>query len=405
MSVIKENEDILKTVHKAVAKAFTPLKRPVQKNLANLTVAFLHVLSASRSGYGHLSLAALFRVLPTEGTLHAREKRLRRFLDNRNLDPWGVSSGLAKLIFGSKGAGLWPIVFDQTKSGASQALMAGVPFEGRTLPLAIYTFDYPWKTTAPLSQNDLERIFLADIEEALPKEVKPIFIGDRGYARAALLRQSNQERRLYIIRGRSDTVVEHRGNRVKLRDLKYQASKVVRYRAVLYQSKEKVEVDVVVFKAAEFEEPWYLLVPSLSENILSSEAVVSLYRERMQIEQSFRDFKTHLGLRGLKLKVRIAERTGRVMLAFCIAYCLAICLGASKEAEEARDNLEILRKAPRHGTRRTLSALSLAMQMLSHPKHKNKALNRLKCIAERIALGLPALSLPPPKLELLAKVS
>ena len=33
---------------------------------------------------------------------------------------------------------------------------------------------------------------------------------------------------------------------------------------------------------------------------MSSDVVVALYRERMQIEQSFRDFKTHLGMRGLK---------------------------------------------------------------------------------------------------------
>jgi len=119
------------------------------------------------------------------------------------LDPRSVTDGLARLIFGSRGRGLWPILFDQTKAGATQALFAGVPFQGRALPLAVYTFQYPWQEKTARSQNQLEEVFLADIGTALPARVRPVFIGDRGYARAALLRQSNRLGRLYIIRGRA----------------------------------------------------------------------------------------------------------------------------------------------------------------------------------------------------------
>jgi len=88
------------------------------------------ILGRARSGNGTLSLAALYRVLPTEGTAHAREKRLHRFLDNRGLDPRGVTDGLVRLVLEQRGRGLWPILFDQTKSGVTQAILAGVPFEG-----------------------------------------------------------------------------------------------------------------------------------------------------------------------------------------------------------------------------------------------------------------------------------
>lgn len=40
--------------------------------------------------------------------------------------------------------------------------------------------------------------------------------------------------------------------------------------------------------------------PPHSEAFLPINTVLRLYRERMQVEQSFRDFKTHLGLRGLR---------------------------------------------------------------------------------------------------------
>lgn len=130
-SVEAEEGPLLALLDAAVGKAFSALCRPVQKNLTVLTVAFLRVLGAIRGGQGQLSLAALFRVLPTPGTPHAREKRLHRFLRNPRLDPRSVTDGLARLIFGSRGRGLWPILFDQTKAGATQALFAGVPFQGR----------------------------------------------------------------------------------------------------------------------------------------------------------------------------------------------------------------------------------------------------------------------------------
>jgi DDE family transposase len=385
-------------VDAAVGGAFRDLRRTIQKNLALLTVAFLRVVGAARSGHGQLSLAALFRVLPTVGSAHSREKRLHRFLANHRLDPRGVTEGLARLILGKRGPGLWPIVFDQTKAGSTQALLAGVPFEGRTLPLAVYTFEYPWKELTAKSQNWLEEVFLVDLEEALPTQAKAVFIGDRGYARASLLRSSARLGRLYLIRGRTGTKVEYQGRQCKLGELPVETGKAIRYCGVFYQAQERVPVDVIAFHDPAFKEPWWLLVPAGTAKILATKTVVAMYRERMQVEHSFRDFKTHLGLRGLRLKVRIAERTGRLLLAFCIAYCLALVLGVSPEAQRARLDLEVQRRRPRHGTRRTLSVLSLAMLMLSHPRWRVSAWRRLQLIAARIAQGKRADKRAPPNL-------
>jgi len=381
-----------------VSEAFGGLRRTVQRNLAVLTVAFLQVLSAARSGHGRLSLGALFRVLPTTGTAHAREKRLRRFLENPRLDPRGVTGGLARVVFGERGEGVWPLLLDQTKAGTTQALVAGVPFEGRTLPLAVYTFEYPWVEHAADSQNQLERVFLLDVEAALPRGVTGVWIGDRGYARAALLRHALLDERMCIIRGRAGTSVEADGRRCKLRELSPGHPRPIRYRHVFYQARVRVPVDVIAFHDPQFEEPWWLLVPPDSEAVLPTGLVVQLYRERMRVEHTFRDFKTHLGLRGLALRVRIAERTGRLLLAFCLAYVLAVVLGSERTAATARRDLEILRRRPRHGTRRTLSVLSLGMQMLAHPRWRRRALAALRRVITRLTRGRPVLSHPPPDL-------
>src|SRR5260370_25476242 len=166
---------------------------------------------------------------------------------------------------------------------------------------------------------------------------------------------------------------EEPGRSVELAELLGEARRAIRYPRVLYQARERVPVDVVVYHDPEFQEPWWLLVPSQSSALLPVRTVVALYRERMQVEQSFRDFKTHLGLRGLRLKVNIAERTGRLRLAFTMAYCFALLLGVSREAEKARRDFEIPRRRPLHASFRTLSVLYDALATLSHPHWRERA--------------------------------
>lgn len=120
----------------------------------------------------------------------------------------------------------------------------------------------------------------------------------------------------------------------------------------------------------------------------------------MQIEQSFRDFKTHFGLRGLNLQIEIAPRMGRLLLAFCLAYTLCVLLGESPLGEEARSYFEMPRRTPRHGTRRTLSALTMAMLILSHPAWVERAIALLlkiiwKAAARRALLSPTQIYLPP----------
>jgi hypothetical protein len=159
--------------------------------------------------------------------------------------------------------------------------------------------------------------------------VRAVWIADRGYARAALLEQSETERRLYIIRARKGTVITCCARRMKLHQLTAKPYEAIRYEDVNYHAQRQVLVDVVVYHDPHYEETWYLLVPPALRSRLSAEDVVSLYRERMQIEQSFRDFKTHLGMRGLKLHVDVAERMGRLLLSFLLAYMLCVMLGES----------------------------------------------------------------------------
>ena len=147
----------------------------------------------------------------------------------------------------------------------------------------------------------------------------------------------------FLIRGRSNTIVRVGGKRRSLGRLPHRLDHPRRYCHATYQDTVQEPVDVVVFHDRHFQEPWFLLVPAGSEQQLPTEQVVALYRERMHIELTFRDWKTHLGLRGLRLEADPALRLGRLLLALSSAYILAVLLGAGEIAHTVRAHCEVLR--------------------------------------------------------------
>ena len=154
---------------------------------------------------------------------------------------------------------------------------------------------------------------------------------------------------------------------------------------------------MIVYRGKGFQEPWFLIVPPDSEAWLPTEEVVRLYRQRMQIEQCFRDWKSHLGLRGLHLQVEKSQRLLRLLMGFTLAYLIVLLLGQDPFAEQLRPHFEQQRRKPRHGTRRVLSVLSIALYLLSDSRWEQRARKRLIEILARLVQGrgvplLPAFS-------------
>ena len=67
-------------------------------------------------------------------------------------------------------------------------------------------------------------------------------------------------------------------------------------------------------------------MPSGKEDILSTERMIELYRGRMNIEVTFRDLKSQLGVRGFSLKVRKGKRLDRLLGALVLTYILLLIL-------------------------------------------------------------------------------
>jgi hypothetical protein len=363
------------------------LGRWLSLGLALLTVAMLQLWRGARSGNGWLTLCALSRTLPLDESEKARSKRLYRLLRNPCLNGTEMTPLLVRLALGKNPRGWVPIVVDQTTLRGTQVIMAGVRVARRVLPVAFACFEY---SQIRKSQNILENSLLELIAACLPLGCKPVYVMDRGYARASLLKRLRSLNIPFVIRGRSNTIVRSGRRRLSLGRLARRRGRACRYSHAAYQDSTQEPVDVVVFHDPAFKEPWFLLVPPGSQEQLPTEDVVQLYRERMHIELTFRDWKTHLGVRGLRLQVDATQRLSRLLLALSIAYILAVLLGAGELAGAVRAHAEVRRCKPRHGTTRRLSALTIGILALSLARFAKSVQRELARLLAALARGAPA---------------
>ncbi len=363
----------IEKTEQVVERFFNGLAVPVRKNLVLLVDAFVTLTAGLRSGNGALTLAAIARAVRLPTTFKDRYKRVNRFLDNHLFDPHGVTEGLFAAVVGVTATLMLPVILDQSAINASQLLLAGIPQAGRVLPLALWVFTYADIRNRPKrekSQNYIERLFILRLLTAVPHGVHLCFILDRGYARVSLVRELLLLADVnFVLRTKRNVIVERlkrgRWKQCKVGDLTARHGRPCRLERIRYHGKTPIELDLIIYFEQGHKEPWYLLVPPGSSQRLPTDQVVCLYRQRMHIEQGFRDFKTHLGVRGLQLQVRISLRVQRLLQAFMLAYAMIVSLGMTRVAQKARIRLEDARAKARHNTERILSARTVAAMLLA----------------------------------------
>ncbi len=352
------------------------------KNIALLTHALLTLFHGARGANGWLSKAALARCLPLETCAKGREQRLYRFLANPRLTPEVLIPLHVALVLGIQASGSVPLILDQTTIRGIQTLLIGAVFEGRVLPVAFSCFTYRWIRK---SQNILEHALIVAVMSCFPVKNRPLLILDRGYARVALLQKLIQAGIPFLVRAKKNVVVYYQGKPQALSRFSQQPGQIQRY-TVFYHSRAKEPLDLIIFRGLGYKETWYLLVPKAF--CRNEKEMVDLYAKRMSIEQGFRDWKTHLGVRGLIFRVSDpAPHLTRLLLAFSLSYLICLALGATEEAQEVRAFVEIPRRKPRHQTTRTLSALSIGILRLSLPRFNPQARREISTLLQILSTG------------------
>jgi len=368
----------------------------ILKNIALVTHALLTLFHGARGGNGWLSQAALARCLPLKIGPKEREQRLHRFLENFHFTPEIMIPLHVALAVGTQLRQRLPMVLDQTTIRGVETLLIGVVFEGRVLPIAFSCF---MKKFIHKSQNILEHSLILAAMSCFPVEFRPLLILDRGYARVALFIHLREEGIPFLCRAKRSVMVYLAGRTQgqTLGRFKIKPGQLLRY-SVLYHCQKKEPLDLILYFGKGYKEPWYLLVPSGTS--LTAEQIVELYAKRMSIEQGFRDWKTHLGVRGLAFHgTDPAPRLTRLLLAFSLSYLLCLALGSTQEALFVRVFVEIERHKPRHGTTRTLSVLSIGILRLSLKKFSKQADRDLLKMLRRLSRGKGVIQwcLSPPK--------
>jgi hypothetical protein len=358
------------------------IRLSVLKNIALVTYGLLTLFGGARGGNGWLSKAALARCLPLDVGPRERERRLYRFLSNPRVTPEAMIPLHVVLACGIGLSGPVPLVLDQTTIRGIETLLVGLVFSGRVLPVAFSCFTYG---KIKKSRNVLEHALILAVMACFPPEMRPVLIMDRGYARVSLLIQLRTAGIPYLVRAKSNVIVYIQGMPKSLGRIRVKPGEMKRFK-VLYQSSEKEPLDLIVFLGKGYKDIWYLLVPR--DTPMTTEEIVELYARRMSIEQGFRDWKTHLGVRGMVFKGDDpAPRLTRLLTAFSLSYLLCLALGAVKEADAVRAFVEIPRKVPRHGTTRTLSSLSIGILRLSLPKFAAQARTEIFALIQYILSG------------------
>ena len=260
------------------------------------------------------------RVYSPKHELLYRLKRLSRFLGNHRVDPVAVQVAFIPAILSRLGhprtLGLivdWTS-FDVTLpkmaklSGRRkyQVLTIGVPHRGRTIPLLSVVYERD-KMPERGSQNRWEEQALTQVLAALPQGVRPVVIGDRAFGRAEFIRWLQGRRVDYVLRVRRGTIITAGDGRqwklgkegLKQGEVRWVTN--VRYAtyhdrprdlwvnlACSWRSPKRRRADK---KGKEYQEPWYL-VTSLG----NLGWAVAWYRQRMWIEENFKDFHSTFGL-------------------------------------------------------------------------------------------------------------
>lgn len=301
-------------MHAAIA-IVQKILRPVSAQL-DLRNARNLVLAVAALGAGRrLTLMDLARHWPQAERVSAPLKRLDRLLGNVDVHALRCSfyAAAARWLVRSEQPVLI-VDWSELKADARWHLLrAGVVAQGRSITL--YEEVHP---ESKKNSRKVEAAFLRQLKGLLPAEVRPIVLTDAGFRNPwfkaveaigwhwmgrvggrRLLRRGGES--LWIRCERLHAQASTRP--CSLGEGQLTQTNPIDCRFVLVRRRKRGRIELNRFgkraashrsrkMAKRAKEPW-LLAASCSLNALSAAAIVGLYAKRMQIEQSFRDLKSH----------------------------------------------------------------------------------------------------------------
>jgi len=306
----------LSVYHKILAQLcqWLPDERITRKrNLALLVVGLY--LSAS------VQLSKIVAKWPVEGQLSSLANRLRRFLDNEQVERDNYFAPLARPLLDRFAHRLLTLVIDTTKVGHNhRALVVGLAYRKRCLPL---TWSVHEGTLGNVGISEIV-VLLEQVNLWLPEGSQVVLLGDSAFRPGDLLYWLREHQWGYVIRQRKEVNIRYpNGNWFPIEQITIQKGETVAVGWVWIARTNPFGLTwLVLHWRPNEDEPWILVSHQAGERI-----ALRWYAKRMWIEELIGDLKRH----GFDLAATHLGSTARIenlLLGLAIAYVWLISIGS-----------------------------------------------------------------------------
>ncbi len=268
-----------------------------------------------------IHMALIVREWPVAGKIPSLVNRLRRFLDNEQVQVRAWYRPLAEEVVKSFAGHEFRLVIDTTKIGFNHRLLSiGLAYKKRVLPLAWSLHEGAKGHTPMAEQLKLFKI----VRSLLPRRAQVWVLGDTEFQGIPVLRWIRRQGWHFVIRQQGKNKVRWAGQGwIKIGDLALEPGQTRYIGWVRLTEKHDAGWFWLILHWDKGEdEPWYLV-----SNRSGRRDLIRLYSRRMWIEELYGDLKGH----GFDLEathIRTTQRLDRLVLAVCLTFVWFITLGS-----------------------------------------------------------------------------
>lgn len=300
----------------------------------------------------HCGLARVAAVVPGLAVVSRATRRFERLLANERLDVGAARAAVgAAVLEQARGQTLWLALDEtpqgQTATGARLGMLAlRRVYRERAIPLA-WVCDRPGAAPAPFP--DLIATVIAEVAALLPPRTRVVLLTDRGRSWPALIDQCRGVGWSFLLRVQGQTRVQTADGRTgTVRDLAPHPGTRWQGQGCVFKDAGWRDVNVVAAWRGDTDQPWLLVT-----DLPPTWSLLTAYRHRMDVEESFRDDKA-AGFDWDASRVRDPDHLDRRRLVRQLAVGFVLLHGH-------RPVLERL-------DRRTLSVFSLGLRWLDRAR-------------------------------------
>ena len=252
----------------------------------------------------------------------SKQKRLLRFLEtplplDALMEAWCLFA--CRWVWKRRQDYFYVLIDETDLPNSWKALVASIPFRNRAIPIFWIVYENEEiRNTTYKSHNTIIQDFSVKVNALTlsvlgNKKQKPLFVFDRGFARAQYVIDFLKEKDIaFVMRICRNVGISHQGNTKKLDDMDTGG-----YSNVLYHQKHRIRLNLYIYRNEAFKDPMYLI-----SNVYHGGEIHDAYKRRMQIEHGFRDIKTRLGFRHIVLKKPKKARIQLLWFIACLTYGL-----------------------------------------------------------------------------------